>query len=113
MDMNRVVRHTLVAVLSWGLVPVPGAAVRAEAAEPLARVEMPAVAERLVDSAANRITDSLGVLEPFVRRLVALRQGGEEVVSVFHIGDSHVQAGFLTDTLRMFFQRDFGSAGRG
>lgn len=113
MDMNRIVRHTVVAVLSWSLVPVPGAAVRAEAAEPLARVEMPAVAERLVDSAANRIADSLGVLEPFVCRLVALRQGGEGVVSVFHIGDSHVQAGFLTDTLRMFFQRDFGSAGRG
>ena len=35
------------------------------------------------------------------------------VVSMVHIGDSHVQAGFLTDAVRLPLQQCFGDAGRG
>lgn len=84
-----------------------------QAIEPLQRIPIPVSAEKLLDTAACRIEDSLGVLEPFMHKLDTIRRGGDKIVSMYHIGDSHVQAGFLTDTLRMFFQRDFGSAGRG
>ena len=35
------------------------------------------------------------------------------IVSMVHIGDSHVQAGFLTEAVRLPLQRRFGDAGRG
>ena len=35
------------------------------------------------------------------------------VVAMVHIGDSHVQAGFLTEAVRLPLQRRFGDAGRG
>ncbi len=35
------------------------------------------------------------------------------VVSIVHIGDSHLQAGFFTEAVRVPLQRDFGNAGRG
>ena len=97
----------------WASVMAWGGISGMSAAEPVRPIEISGVEKELIDSAACRIEDSLGVLEPFVRKLEKLRQGGRQTVSVFHVGDSHVQAGFLTDTLRSYFQRDFGSAGRG
>lgn len=35
------------------------------------------------------------------------------IVSIVHIGDSHVQAGYLTEAVRLPLQRRFGDAGRG
>ena len=67
----------------------------------------------LVDSAANVIADSVGTLMPLMEKLRELQCGGEETVSILHIGDSHVQAGFFTGRLRELFQSDFGDAGRG
>jgi lysophospholipase L1-like esterase len=68
---------------------------------------------RLVDSTANVIVDSTGSLAPFILKLSKLRTGGDGVVSVLHIGDSHIQAGFLTGRVRELMQADFGNAGRG
>lgn len=67
----------------------------------------------LVDSASNFIVDSTGSLRSFMEKLEALRRGDEVTVSILHVGDSHVQAGFLTGRLRELFQTDFGNAGRG
>lgn len=67
----------------------------------------------VVDSAANYIVDSAGVLKPVMERLLALRSGGQDVVSILHIGDSHIQAGYLTARSRELFQAEFGDAGRG
>lgn len=67
----------------------------------------------MVDSACNVITDSTGHLRPLMEKLYALRCGADSVVSILHIGDSHVQAGFWTARIREHMQRDFGNAGRG
>lgn len=67
----------------------------------------------LADSTANVIVDSTEALLPLMEKLRELQCGGEGTVSILHIGDSHVQAGFLTGRLRELFQRDFGDAGRG
>lgn len=67
----------------------------------------------LVDSAACVVADSAGVLTPFYDKLEGLRRTGDGTVTVLHVGDSHVQAGFFTGRVRELFQRDFGDAGRG
>ncbi|MCD8186026.1 MAG: GDSL-type esterase/lipase family protein [Rikenellaceae bacterium] len=71
----------------------------------------------VLDSTRNIITDSTASLETFYRSLAALklagRNDGNTVVSIFHLGDSHIQAGFLTGTVMRDFHRDFGNAGRG
>jgi lysophospholipase L1-like esterase len=52
-------------------------------------------------------------LTDFYRKLFILEHGESQVVSILHIGDSHVQAGFLTKTIRDGLQQAFGNAGRG
>ena len=67
----------------------------------------------LADSSANFIMDTTHSLVPFMEKLEALQKGEERTVSVLHIGDSHIQAGFMTGRMRELFQGDFGNAGRG
>ncbi len=43
----------------------------------------------------------------------ALQQADKEVVSILHLGDSHVQAGFLPEAAAGRFKAKFGSAGTG
>ncbi len=65
------------------------------------------------------VVDSLNViqnkqhLDEFYERLYQLRHSPKEKVSVIHIGDSHIQADFLTRATRNQFQTFFGNAGRG
>ncbi|MCC8171713.1 MAG: GDSL-type esterase/lipase family protein [Parabacteroides sp.] len=59
------------------------------------------------------LTGDARALEPFYRQLAALRQGKDTVISVVHLGDSHIQCGFLTGHVMRLFHRDFGNAGRG
>lgn len=68
---------------------------------------------QVVDPAANAIVDSTGSLRPFAEKLKAQKEGGRSVVTILHIGDSHVQAGFWTGRVRELIQRDYGNAGRG
>lgn len=56
------------------------------------------------------------VLVPFLEKLYELRiqgTGGQRKVRVVHIGDSHLQAGYLNGTVMRRFHADFGNAGRG
>ncbi len=68
---------------------------------------------------ANKIIDSNKSLDIFYNKLYQLNQpavrnnANPSVVSILHIGDSHVQAGFLTVTIMNRLQARFGSAGRG
>ena len=41
------------------------------------------------------------------------RRASTSVVRVLHIGDSHIQAEFVTNELRSMLQQDYGNAGRG
>ena len=53
---------------------------------------------------------------PLFAEMDSLQSGTDSVpriVSMVHIGDSHVQAGFLTEAVRLPLQRRFGDAGRG
>jgi lysophospholipase L1-like esterase len=69
------------------------------------------------DSLQNVITDTTGSLVPFYDALVRLQRtdgtNGPVVVPILHLGDSHIQAGFLTGAVMRCFHRDFGNAGRG
>lgn len=56
------------------------------------------------------INDS--VLFPFFESLYQIKSTSN-VVSVIHIGDSHIQADYLSGFVRMSLQRKFGNAGRG
>lgn len=76
-------------------------------------------------------TDTLGVVEfpfinyeadtlinaahlfPFFNKLLKLENGDSNQISILHIGDSHIQADFLTREVRKSFQLRFGNSGRG
>lgn len=60
----------------------------------------------------NRIHNSAS-LAPFYDLLYQLKSKKETIVNILHIGDSHIQADYLTGTTRKLFQREFGNAGRG
>lgn len=82
-----------------------------------------AASPSLIRKELNKISDPRRTLEPFYNKLNKLpqiqRQAGAKkeitpnVVSIMHIGDSHIQAGFLSVTVMNRLQQRFGSAGRG
>jgi lysophospholipase L1-like esterase len=61
----------------------------------------------------NRIDDRDHVLDGVYAKLAELRRAPHGQVTVFHLGDSHVQAGFFADVMRAEFSRAFGDAGHG
>lgn len=65
-----------------------------------------------VNTIFNRIQNSNG-LDTFYQRLSQLKKTGEGVLSIVHIGDSHLQAGFISEVVRHGLQNFFGNAGRG
>ncbi|MFT4031886.1 MAG: GDSL-type esterase/lipase family protein [Siphonobacter sp.] len=60
----------------------------------------------------NEISNAEKLL-PFFDSLYQLKTFNKGTVSILHIGDSHLQADFLTHTVRKNFQYRFGNAGRG
>ncbi len=52
-------------------------------------------------------------LLPFFEKLLRLENGDTNQVNILHIGDSHIQADFLTREVRKDLQQRFGNAGRG
>lgn len=60
----------------------------------------------------NRIQNSAG-LDSFFHKLYKLKTTREGIVSVVHIGDSHIQADYLSGVVRNDLQQYFGNAGRG
>lgn len=66
-----------------------------------------------IDSAQNKIINAQS-LKGFFEELSDLSSAKDKkVVSIVHIGDSHIQANYLTGMVRNLFQDDFGNAGRG
>lgn len=49
----------------------------------------------------------------FMRHLEALRLGKDTVISIIHLGDSHIQAGHFSGRIMRLFHQEFGNAGRG
>lgn len=66
-----------------------------------------------IDSAQNKIINAQS-LKGFFEELSDLSSARDKkVVSIVHIGDSHIQANYITGMVRNLFQDDFGNAGRG
>lgn len=65
-----------------------------------------------VNSIFNRIFNNTA-LDTFYQKLYRLKKDSNSVVSIVHIGDSHIQADFLSGTVRHDIQDFFGNAGRG
>lgn len=63
--------------------------------------------------AEENIIQNAPALSPFFEKLYRLKKGSNPKVSVVHIGDSHIQADFLTASVRENLQRTFGNGGRG
>jgi lysophospholipase L1-like esterase len=60
----------------------------------------------------NRVQNSSG-LDNFYEKLHQLKTADSGTVSIVHIGDSHIQADFLSGVVRTGLQEFFGDAGRG
>lgn len=52
-------------------------------------------------------------LSTFFIELDSLRSGKDTVLTIVHLGDSHIQAGYYSGRLMRLFQGQFGNAGRG
>lgn len=52
-------------------------------------------------------------LESFFKKMKELENNQTKKINIVHIGDSHIQADFMTDMLRQKFQSRFGNAGLG
>jgi lysophospholipase L1-like esterase len=61
----------------------------------------------------NEIEDRAGAFIPLYAKLRAVSEAGKGRVVILHVGDSHVQAGFFADAVRMALGRVFGDAGHG
>ncbi len=61
---------------------------------------------------SNRI-QNVHALDAFYKKVDDLQQGKRKQVRIVHIGDSHLQADFLTGEARRLLQEQFGNAGRG
>lgn len=69
-----------------------------------------AAVPEFINTDANHIE---GSLPHFTAGLRALETGKDTTVRILHIGDSHIQAEFVTNALRKKLQERFGNAGRG
>ncbi|MEG1749524.1 MAG: GDSL-type esterase/lipase family protein [Tannerellaceae bacterium] len=58
-------------------------------------------------------TDGAQSLAPFFAALDSLRAGKDTVISIVHLGDSHIQAGHYSGRIMRLLHEQFGSAGRG
>ena len=59
------------------------------------------------------IKDSASSMSAFINELSELLNGKDTVINIVHLGDSHIQAGFLSGRTMRLLQNSFGNAGRG
>lgn len=59
------------------------------------------------------IQDEAAQLEPVFKALRELEAGKDTVLTIVHLGDSHVQAGHYSGRIMRLLQQQFGNAGRG
>ncbi|MFM7856697.1 MAG: GDSL-type esterase/lipase family protein, partial [Flammeovirgaceae bacterium] len=53
------------------------------------------------------------LLSPFFEKLYQQKKNVNQKITILHIGDSHIQADFITHQIRVLLQKEFGNAGRG
>jgi lysophospholipase L1-like esterase len=62
---------------------------------------------------SNTIISNPQQLKPFFEKLYALKAEKKGTINILHLGDSHIQGGYLTQQVRINLQQAFGNAGRG
>lgn len=62
---------------------------------------------------ADNVIQNVAHLEKFFEKLYQLQLANVRKVNIVHIGDSHIQADYMTSIIRRNFHRHFGNAGRG
>ncbi|MEX1241478.1 MAG: GDSL-type esterase/lipase family protein [Cyclobacteriaceae bacterium] len=62
---------------------------------------------------ADNVIQNAGHLEKFFEGLYQLQLANDRKINIVHIGDSHIQADYMTSVIRRNFHRHFGNAGRG
>ena len=99
-------------VIGWGFVIVfvwTVTALRAEDRDSLSVRKWP----DYICADSNRISGNLTELDEVFRKWSAVGSDTAVVVSILHLGDSHIQAGFFSGAVRDSLQAVFGDAGRG
>lgn len=66
-----------------------------------------------INTASNRIDLNQADWTPLKHKLQNRLNGDTSTIRVLHIGDSHIQAEFVTNELRRLLQEHYGNAGRG
>jgi lysophospholipase L1-like esterase len=77
------------------------------------RTQAPKSALSFVVDSLCVVTDPKGSLERFYAELSELEAGRDTVINIVHLGDSHIQAGYLSGRTMRLLQSQFGNAGRG
>lgn len=80
--------------------------------EPVRLDSVPRVTIPVIDSLCV-VSDPKASLIDFYKELNRLRCGKDTVLSIVHLGDSHIQAGFYPGRTMRLMQETFGNAGRG
>lgn len=62
---------------------------------------------------ADNVIQNAAHLDAFFEALYQQQQLNDRQISIVHIGDSHIQADYMTSIVRRNFHRHFGNAGRG
>lgn len=65
----------------------------------------------IVDSA--NVMENRAALSALYENLFQLKLHDDRILSILHVGDSHIQGDFMTNVVRRRLQRSFGNAGRG
>ena len=61
----------------------------------------------------DNVIQNAHYLDDFFEDLFQLQQQQDRKINIVHIGDSHIQADYMTSIIRRNFHRHFGNAGRG
>jgi len=68
---------------------------------------------KFINPEKNLFRGDTKALKGFYEKLLELRSGLRNRVSIYQIGDSHIQSGYFPGTARSSLQKYFGNAGRG
>jgi LysM repeat protein/lysophospholipase L1-like esterase len=105
--MTAGMSHVWPWLLPWLLLACCPAILPAQSARPQPPAELPFRPE------ANVLLNAPAGLGAFFRQLRRLETGERQRIHVVHIGDSHLQAGWFSGSLRKDLHQRFGAAGRG
>lgn len=96
--------------LGWGVAALGFTFVETGAQSPV--IDFQYKSFSLENDAYNEIQNSIH-LDSFFEALYELKTTHDRQINIVHIGDSHIQADYMTHLIRKNFQRHFGNAGRG